>query len=336
MIIIVSNGKAENETEEVLEWLSYMGEDVNRINGTLTLESNLEIELANNTPPVKISIDNRNCDLSNIKSIWFRRWNPTNLIKKSINNEDHTLKRNQLTLNNHVKHFIESEHSTLRNFLFTVLKQNANKVVDHVDVKHINRISVQLLAISIGLKTPKTLICNSKNDLYNFINKNNSTIIKAMGETFTCYLENEEILISSYTTRLTQKLIAHFEEKIFPVLAQEEVEKEFEIRTFFLNNKCYSMAIFSQENTASIVDFRAYSGNEVPYRMVPYKLDEDIENKINILMKNLNLSTGSLDFIKTRNNDLVFLEVNPVGKFGMVSKPCNYFLEKKLAQYLAE
>ena len=30
----------------------------------------------------------------------------------------------------------------------------------------------------------------------------------------------------------------------------------------------------------------------------------------------------------------VFLEVNPVGQFGMVSLPCNYQLEKRIAQYL--
>ena len=51
-------------------------------------------------------------------------------------------------------------------------------------------------------------------------------------------------------------------------------------------------------------------------------------------MKKLKLETGSLDFIKTTDDRLVFLEVNPVGQFGMVSSPCNYYLEKKIAEYL--
>jgi hypothetical protein len=34
------------------------------------------------------------------------------------------------------------------------------------------------------------------------------------------------------------------------------------------------------------------------------------------------------------NKELVFLEINPVGQFGMVSHPCNYYLEKRIAQNL--
>jgi hypothetical protein len=36
----------------------------------------------------------------------------------------------------------------------------------------------------------------------------------------------------------------------------------------------------------------------------------------------------------TKKGEYVFLEVNPIGQFGMVSAPCNYNLEKKIAQYL--
>jgi hypothetical protein len=32
----------------------------------------------------------------------------------------------------------------------------------------------------------------------------------------------------------------------------------------------------------------------------------------------------------------VFLEVNPTGQYGMVSDPCNYYLDKKIAEYLID
>ena len=38
--------------------------------------------------------------------------------------------------------------------------------------------------------------------------------------------------------------------------------------------------------------------------------------------------------IQSDKNELVFLEINPVGQFGMVSSPCNYYLEKKVASKL--
>jgi hypothetical protein len=34
------------------------------------------------------------------------------------------------------------------------------------------------------------------------------------------------------------------------------------------------------------------------------------------------------------NGDIYFLEVNPAGQFGMVSTPCNYYLEEKIAEVL--
>ena len=51
-------------------------------------------------------------------------------------------------------------------------------------------------------------------------------------------------------------------------------------------------------------------------------------------MQGLELETGSLDLLVTPDGREVFLEVNPVGQLGMVSHPCNYQLERKIAQLL--
>ncbi len=93
------------------------------------------------------------------------------------------------------------------------------------------------------------------------------------------------------------------------------------------------MGIFSQNNSKTKEDFRNYDQN-LPNRNVPIKLPLDIEGKLKKLMKKLNLNSGSIDLIYTIDNKYVFLEVNPVGQFGMVSFPCNYNLEKKIAEFL--
>jgi D-alanine-D-alanine ligase-like ATP-grasp enzyme len=69
---------------------------------------------------------------------------------------------------------------------------------------------------------------------------------------------------------------------------------------------------------------------------VPYQLPKELEAKIDVLMQKLQLNTGSLDFMVTEDNQFYFLEVNPVGQFGMVSVPCNYYLEQKIADYLLQ
>lgn len=92
------------------------------------------------------------------------------------------------------------------------------------------------------------------------------------------------------------------------------------------------MAIFSQQTDQTSVDFRKYS-RETPNRVVPFKLPVEIESKLKKVMSILGLNTGSIDLIYTLDSKFVFLEVNPVGQFGMVSYPCNYQIEQKIAKY---
>ena len=53
-------------------------------------------------------------------------------------------------------------------------------------------------------------------------------------------------------------------------------------------------------------------------------------------MKKVGLNTGSIDLIQSTDGQIYFLEINPAGQIGMTSKPCNYYLEKKIALYLRE
>ncbi len=59
-----------------------------------------------------------------------------------------------------------------------------------------------------------------------------------------------------------------------------------------------------------------------------------MELKINAFMQDVNLNSGSLDFIYTPEREFVFLEVNPVGQFDWLSTHCNYFIEKHIADEL--
>src|SRR5688500_5360277 len=95
------------------------------------------------------------------------------------------------------------------------------------------------------------------------------------------------------------------------------------------------MAIFSQSDEQTKTDFRKYNEKK-PNRYVPFKLPDEIDQKIKLLFKKIDLNTGSVDLIVDKDDNYFFLEINPVGQFGMVSDPCNYFLEKNVALKLIE
>lgn len=67
----------------------------------------------------------------------------------------------------------------------------------------------------------------------------------------------------------------------------------------------HSMAMFTQRNQKTTIDYRNYDF-EYPARRVPYDLPKSIEKKIDALMRELGLNTGSIDMIYTVNNEYVF------------------------------
>jgi glutathione synthase/RimK-type ligase-like ATP-grasp enzyme len=136
-----------------------------------------------------------------------------------------------------------------------------------------------------------------------------------------------------YTIRLTLRELNDLPDRFLPTLFQRQIPKQYEIRTFYLDGACHSMAIFSQGDKQTELDYRRYNHSRMN-QMVPFALPAEQEAAAGRLMKDLEMNSGSLDIIRDTDGRYVFLEVNPVGQFGMVSRPCNYYLEEKVAAYL--
>ena len=65
-----------------------------------------------------------------------------------------------------------------------------------------------------------------------------------------------------------------------------------------------------------------------------FKLPKYIEIEMIKILNKLELNCCSIDFVIDKKNILYFLEINPIGQFGFVSKRCNYNLEKIMMEEL--
>ena len=83
----------------------------------------------------------------------------------------------------------------------------------------------------------------------------------------------------------------------------------------------------------SEVDYRDFYGKG-KIRNTPFKLPDEIENKLNKIALSLKLKFCSFDLIYSEENKFIFIEANPEGQIGWVSSLCNYFLEAQIANYL--
>ncbi|WP_370899163.1 grasp-with-spasm system ATP-grasp peptide maturase [Chryseobacterium gossypii] len=245
--------------------------------------------------------------LDDISSVWYRRGGL----------KFRRLQYNNPSINIHMN---EAQH-WLEDYVIKTIE--SKKHINKQSNCHVNKLLVLEQAKKIGLDVPTYFLAENTDDV-----PLGKTIIKSITGNVILDDIDEDTDGIMYTTIVEKKE----KDSFYITFFQEKIEKDFEIRVFYLNGKCLSMAIFSQNDKQTQTDFRKYN-HEKPNRNVRYNLPADLEEKIHLLMKDLDLNCGSLDFIKNENT-YYFLEVNPVGQFANVSYNCNYSIFKKIAHYL--
>lgn len=313
--ILIVSIEEDQSTSDVIDWLIRRKQQFIRINTSkeVSLKS---IEILNKKTSYSFEYNNLCISESNIKCLWYRK----GLIKiKSQKLNEALLKFDW---------YFNGEKDSLKSFLLNELDKLSP--INKFSNSNINKLIQLTVASSCDLKIPDTIVTNEK-PLIDFFIQNQSIVTKSIQIPFV-FADNKNIY-SLLTNEFSQNDLAKANSKFFHTLFQNTIVKEYELRIFYLDKTFYSMAIFSQRNTKTKIDFRNYDFN-TPNRCIPFTLPNEIKNKLQKFMRKLNLTSGSIDMLVDKNNNYYFLEVNPVGQFGMVSIPCNYFLEKKIADYL--
>jgi len=303
-------------TNDVIDWFLYYHKNYKRYNGIANPDGlnnfSFERDFFYSIPLRKKKHKN---------SIWFRR--PSHDLIDATIELPLQYKGMEQSFNKAIK-FNDKVYKEL------FVQKMFNRKLGSYTITGLNKPIILSLASEYGLDIPETIVTNSKVKVELFLKKNGIIINKALHEAFSYsmpgkyWVSNKIVEINSKTDIPNDMDVSLFQKKI---------EKQYEIRTFYLDESFYSACIFSQTNDKTELDFRNYDF-EKPNRIVPYKLPVNIEKKVKKLMKKLRLNTGSIDFIKSKSGEYIFLEINPVGQFGFISDPCNYNLELEIFKFL--
>jgi len=323
MILILSSSD-DQSTLEVIQWLNFYRLAWVKIDSSTPLKL---IELVLNDKTEEFILETASglqIDTREIKAYWYRRGHLKLDVQLTLNSSlsDETIRQ--------FEDHMQSELAVLVDALHCCLAQK--KQLNSFKTADLNKHFVLSQAKFAGLKIPATLVTSQKVAFKNFESENGALISKAIqhGIRFRLYKEKSWVEYMTYTESFHGSIVpAHF----FPTLFQTKLNKAYELRIFYLYGDFYTMAIFSQKDEKTAVDFRNYNF-EKPNRTIPYLLPDHLKHKLNVLMKLLQLESGSIDMVVTTENEFIFLEVNPVGQYGMVSIPCNYHLNQKIAHYL--
>jgi ATP-GRASP peptide maturase of grasp-with-spasm system len=320
MILIFSEIK-DQSTCNVIDWLYYYKENFI----VITERDIFEVIELTSAGKFKLKIDNQIIDSNDIKSVWYRRGG-LNLQRNVLPVIDEYESIGKL-----FQYFYNYEMFGIENFLCYSLLNCHN--INNQLYSRVNKLMVLKNAETFGLLIPPSIVTSKKEVLLKFIEQHKNVITKPAVEGF--FGRSDDYLFNVYTEIVTDEMLSQYDKNFCPSFFQKLIPKKYEIRTFYLKGKFFSMAIFSQSNFKTITDFRHYD-EETPNRCVPFKMPYHIEKKIDLLMKFSKINSASIDLIYSIDKKFYFLEINPIGQFGMTSAPCNYHLEKHIANELSK
>ncbi len=316
MILIINAGR-DSSIDEICKWLMHWGKDFVRINES-NLITNVKIDLLEGKSHFELN-NSTIIEFDSITAVFYK-------------NGDFGYRLDtESKVSSFHKDFQFQEWKVLKHFLKDLLESRSIKIIGNLLDFDVNKLEVLRLANDLKINIPKTYVVSEKEELMKLLKSNKEGwITKSLGEMKPRYVKNE--LYLNYTRE-----IAFVDDEItdnfIPSLIQQKIDKKYEIRTFFINDKFWSLAIFSQESNESEIDSRITEPNNLNHS-VPFDLPKKLEIKIQRLARKLRLNSGSIDWIYSRSNQFYFLEINPLGIFNNVSVYGNYQIEKYIAKML--
>lgn len=330
-MILIFTSENDLSTLEVAKWLNYYKKEFYIINPDEGIFQFLTIN--NSGIYFKNEFTDKEINLLDAKSCWWRRTGlgiknfAAHDLPGELTIDDHNL--SELVRGN--KSVLNAEFQDLREYIFTTVYNNCSINIGSPKMFGLNRLLTVDLAKKHGLKVPEYEVVSNTKQIKSSTAISDRFVTKGISNGIYHLINNKSYY--TYTELHTKQDLINEDINVFPSLIMNLVEKKYEIRSFFLDGRFFSMAIFSQSNDQTKIDFRKYSSLK-PNKNEPFKLPIEVEEKLDLVFKDLNLNCGSVDLILDTNNEFVFLEINPVGQYGMTSEPCNYNLDKLIANYL--
>ena len=222
----------DTSTIEVMEWIDFHGGNVVRINSFDDPEVNISLILSKDKFCGSINLKERSIATHEIGAMWFRRTNPDNLNFISPNKDiiydlAYTFNKNN-----------QNEYNAYRSSFYSALSDRY--WLGHPNKTHINKTHQLYYASKIGLNIPNTIITKSRAEAINMAT-DKKVILKPL---YNIQTYRSADYTSTYFNKIVSiEYLSSSDAYFYPSCFQEYIEKDFEIRTFYLEKECYSMVV---------------------------------------------------------------------------------------------
>lgn len=194
-----------------------------------------------------------------------------------------------------------------------------------------NKVKLLAFAAGLGFRIPRTLVTNSPEGFLEFYAECGGRLVTKVLWQGAAYRDSERHL--AYTHAVRRRDAASYRAvRYAPLILQEYVPKELELRITVVGSKVFAAAIDSQASRCSKHDWRHYDNDRATY--APHTLPTTIEMLCVRLVRALRLSFGAIDMVLTPTGEYVFLEINPSGQWSWIETLTGLPISAAIAELL--
>lgn len=314
-VLIISN-KSDITSDFIVKQLKEKEIDFFRFNtDELTKTISCTLDLYKNSFILYDTNKNEKINLNEITAVYFRRPELPIIESDDLNSGEINL------IQNEILYTLEGIYTLLRKAYWISpiysIREAENKIFQLEVAKKLN------------LKIPNSIISNQYEDVYEFYsNCDENCIIKPIKSGL---IEEENKSKVIYTNLLDKIPSSREQINSCPNFLQSHIIKKGDVRVTMVGEKAFATMIHSQENTKTKVDWRI-SQDFLKHTRI--ELPSDIHNKCVQLLRHLKLRFGAIDFVLDKNEEFIFLEINPNGQWAWIEKLTGYQISHEITNLL--
>jgi MvdC family ATP-grasp ribosomal peptide maturase len=196
-----------------------------------------------------------------------------------------------------------------------------------------NKLRQLRLASEVGLVIPRTLCTNDPEQARAFFEEVEGKMVAKLLRPLTVSMGPGPAFV--YTSDVEEKDLAEAEMlRHSPMVFQERIPKAIELRIAYVDGNCFVGAVDASGSSRGQTDWRLSGPDECAW--IPGEIPDDIAARLRALMRRLGLTYGAIDLIRTPGGEIVFLEVNPGGEWGMLERDLDLPISEALADALLQ
>jgi len=316
--VLIVTCSSDVHSDEIAPKLQKTGARVVRLNTDQIVDRRVELTFSDTEHDDRISIDNEECFLSELTSVWYRR--------------PETPQTGVVDC--HQREFAEKEIGELLRQLY-LLAPKARWVSKYQSLDVARRKIPQLhMAKRCGMRVPKTVATNSPSLVRRFFDDCDGRIIyKTLHAPVIQPFDGPELW--GVPTTIIEK---HHLERIDLVrptggIFQEYIEKAYEVRVTIIGNALFASKIDSQADPRGRTDWRDAVANQL-VSVSTYSLPPVVANQCLSIVENFDLAFGAIDLICSPTGEYIFLELNCNGQWLWVEDETGQPLSEAMVRLL--